>query len=208
MLRIDGSLSTILDIDRHSEPTSFVLRSDENSGLMVKWDPHGPGRGQWIVSPVELLSEGDSLYITQNETGSVKSQTDILFSGSATVVSPQGGSKSLYGQSFGRIKGKVKDIVSHIVFRVQANRRRKEIQDTRITSTLDADPASRIQDEPWGTDWEDLKEQMQNVLDTGLQPSEASKRIREIWERDTRQKLTGRTAARLESQLKIQFRGE
>ena len=212
-LRIDGVLASVIDISQHSTHLPLVVRSGDNSGILLKWDPHGPGAGEWVVAPVELDEQDGVLRVTQHETGDLRAQREVLFSGSASLQYPKGEALRVYGQSFASravqdAANKVRQGISAIVLRVNARRKRRgsDIAEKKGRGVLEAAPAKRIQDEPWGSDWDDLKEQMENLLDAGTPPSKAARRVRKAWEKDVKKRLGEKTATRLEAQLKVEFR--
>ena len=206
-LRIDGALATVMDISQHSTQLPLVIRTSDNSGILARWNPHGPGAGEWTVMPLELDEVEGILSTSQHNTGDIRAKTDVLFSGSA-IVNSATKTMEMFGQASTKmISGKIRRGVSSIILRVTARRKRRgSNSDDKKYTILDAPPATRVQDEPWGSDWEDLKEQMSNLLEAGESPSKSSKRIRKTWEKDIKKRLGKNTAARLEAQLKVAHR--
>lgn len=207
-LRIDGTLATVMDISQHSTQLPIVVRTSDNSGILARWNPNGPGSGEWTILPVELDEVDGILSTSQHNTGDVLAETDVLFSGSA-IINSIDRTLEVFGQASTKMIGdKLRHGVSSILLRVKARRKRRgSNSDSKERSILDTPPVARVQDEPWGADWEDLKEQMANMLDAGESPSKSSKRIRRTWEKDIKRRLGKDTAARLEAQLKVAHRG-
>lgn len=196
-IRVNGALSTVMDINTHSEPHSILIRSDECSGLLLEWVPNGPGKGEWKVAPVALTEPDAGKPRITGHQAEPKAAEVALFDGNVMV-----GGHEWRGQN----SSNSRDSLDMLRIQVTSKRKRGVAMLSETGGVIETPSASTVQDEPWGPDWEDLREQMQNLLDSGTGASTAATNIRKRYEKDRGKRLGTKTGLRLEAQLKIEFR--
>ncbi len=195
-VRVDGTLASVVDLGSHSEARSVLLRTDDQSGFLCKWVPAGPGKGEWHTAPVSLTADEAGNITVVGYSASPRDRQGALFAGNVTVKDQtfRGQNNTERGQGIPAVK-----------FGVVSNVRRRGTANV-ATETVETEAVGSIQDEPWGSDWEDLREQMINLVGAGKAPSEAATRVRARYEKDTGKKLGPNSGRRLEAQLQVEAR--
>ena len=191
-----GVLAQEFALATHSQTTPILVRNGEHEGLLLTWVSEGPGEGSWTVAPVEILDGPHGRFLTQYEDPlDLSKGPEIMFSGSVGFKAA-GRDIRVRGQTHPRG-------TSEMVFRTETGK--KFPRNGKVT-TLDAPPVKRIEDEPWGDDWEDLVAQMRRVLECNTPPSEAARSVRKSWEESRNIRLSKGGSIRMEAQLKIKCR--
>lgn len=181
-VRIDGVLATVLTPKLRSTEQALLLKTSEDAGLALRWYPgNNGGVGCWSVLPVEVLTSPEGvLSLRQHMGASGDVKDEISFSGKAELISLYGETAELRGQDVlngvlrGNLRAHRKSILSglrQVVFHVITRRKRpsKAFKEpakgkSRLSKSRRAQRVvERLQDEPWGPYWSDLKEQVKNV---------------------------------------------
>jgi len=221
-LRINGILATILDLDQHSTPQAFIIRADDDSGIALVWIPEGPGTGRWEILPVETKEDEDGYFSLRQhiDVSSTATFSEIAFAGRAELVLGAE-SMTLGGQSFrtsawtnGRKSASDKKGagLSKVVLRSQAVRKRAadniDLSGVEEEEEITSRPrATRVQDEPWGSDWNDIKEQLQNLIDAGFGVRPAAVAVqRNYFRENAKLRLSRSDGKRLQRQLIAVFK--
>lgn len=195
MNRVDGVLASFLDIRKHSEAAAVIVRTADGSGVLVKWEPEGPGVGSWKIAPVRIDDvDGHPLVATRGDT-LPRAPREIQFMGAMALVHE--GKKVVVNS--------IRQAVAYVTMRTRGVHSRSMKSPTNTGS--DSSPApTNLQDEPWGPMWPDLRERMKHLIDAGEPRSKAARSVRESFDRENSRKLHPELAARLEAQLKVAFR--
>jgi len=177
-LRSDGNLVKLLDLDKHSEPAAFLIRPAPNYGLLVQWNPVGPGVGRWDVLPVNLTSsEDESIELEQFSDPYESSAPDeTMFAGEAELCLGKGREVDRIGSQEQRSDPRGKEqrpglskIQIHVASRCFREWDEDLPEDTPEDPTGEVgETPARIQDEPWGPMWEDLKDQVDILISSGV----------------------------------------
>jgi hypothetical protein len=194
MNRVDGVLASFLDIKKHSSPAAIVMRNSDGSGVLVKWEPEGPGIGSWKITPVQITSNDNEELVSTRPDTMPRDPREIQFSGSVTLIHE--GKKVAINS--------IKQAVSYIMMRTKGLHSRRHGKQSE--SSEDGKVATSLQDEPWGPMWPDLHERMKHLLDAGESRSDAATAVTQSFNRETPRKLNPDQTARLEAQLKVAFR--
>lgn len=211
-LRVDSSLVSVIDLERHSEPVAFILRQDPFGGLLCVWKPSGPGEGEWTVLPVGLtdVDEGDLELKQYIDVSRPYQSSEVAFDGTAKLEFGPLGNEEVEGQEertiFGTFGQSVKKGLAAI--RIAMKIRRPRIFDEDAEEDVEEDESERkesprsMQDEVWGIDWDDLKAQLALLMHSGGGIGESALAVQRAYFRErTGSRMSSTDAKRLQRQL-------
>lgn len=236
-LRIDEQLASVYRLIRHSKPLAMIIRSSDEAGLLVIWKPEGPGAGVWEVLPVDINEEEGDFRLRQFisnpdlQEGKGPKQREIAFAGNATLHHDFGSKfprklLDTYEGQHSRTWTQLREIwrqknwrlqmgLRKITFRVKALMTRPNTtitvgNDIKVETSPESNVKipDRIQDEPWGSNWPNLKEQVDNMIEVGhsIQASVIAVQRRYFSEYGgIKRNLTSDDAKRLQRQLMAVF---
>lgn len=204
-LRVDGTLANVIRLDKHSEQASFLIQCGQH-GVALKWLPTGPGEGQFEVVPaairvIEDNEEDNSRRILLKQYVKNDGNREVLCDG-YIILCLSGKAIRVSGQQH-RIEPVAKtkkNGVSKVVFRMSSDASRKPPTNTQG----EKESEGRIQDELWGSAWGDLKEQMQNLLQSGIDTNTAVISVQRNFFREYNI-VSPESAIRLQQQLRSAF---
>lgn len=204
-IRLEGVLADVLEITPRSVMTATILKVG-SLGLAVEWMPDGPGAGEFRITPVNLEEDEDGDLVGLRQHEHTDGRTEVSFHGKVRVVTVEGRHMTLCGQS-ARTGHRTQSISiqmnppvrPHVVDAPPPQDAEDSSEKPPMTKA-----AKRVQDEPWGDDWSELKEQMQTLIDAGNPPPAATIAVSRAYHRQL-PKLSLEEIRRLQRQLLAAF---